>query len=428
MRYNKDIKQEQSKEELLRKRLNASGNAAPQEDLDEVWMRISATLASATSKPKQHKVYALPILRVAAAVLAVLGVGLSIWVGMDKTLQRQYNSTSEVAAVIEEPSRHSTEPKHVYSEEENQINSAKHERNAQALRGDTHPQSLREESQQMKELFKSSMTAPDKHDEESLSNVEEQTTNRANSEETIVVQGSKEEIQPQPLQAVATIRSAKEEEENKDLSIRASFLAYASGSRSIGTASMSSGGMFLMKGTNGTAFNSERDVSALLYEQAEFRHDIPIKFGVNALLQVGRYLGFEFGVNYSYLHSKVSLDQHGMHWEQSQNVHYLGLPIGFRITAYQNESISLYVGAAGELDKVISATLNGTTLGTLPWSWSLHGRAGATVRLSSLLSLYVEPSLSYYFKDGTPLKTYYNQNPLALTISVGLLFTPPMHF
>lgn len=428
MRYNKDIKQEQSKEELLRKRLNASGNAAPQEDLDEVWLRISATLASATPKPKQHKVYALPILRVAAAVLVVLGVGLSIWVGMDKTLQRQYNTTSEVAAVIEAPSRHSTEAKPVYSKEGNQINSVRHERNAQAPRSDTHPQSLQAESQQMKEPTISSMATPDKHDEESLSNIEEQALSRANSEESIVVQRPKEEIQPQPSQAAATIRSAKEEEENKDLSIRASFLAYASGSRSIGTASMSTGGMFLMKGTNGTPFNSERDVSALLYEQAEFRHDIPIKFGVNALLQVGKYSGFEFGVNYSYLHSKVSLYQNGMHWEQSQNVHYLGLPIGFRITAYQNESISLYVGAAGELDKVISATLNGATLGALPWSWSLHGRVGATVRLSSLLSLYVEPSVSYYFKDGTPLKTYYNQNPLALTISVGLLFTPPMHF
>ena len=34
--------------------------------------------------------------------------------------------------------------------------------------------------------------------------------------------------------------------------------------------------------------------------------------------------------------------------------------------------------------------------------------------------LYLQPSLGYYFKDGTPLQHYYKQHPLAPSVEVGL--------
>jgi hypothetical protein len=38
------------------------------------------------------------------------------------------------------------------------------------------------------------------------------------------------------------------------------------------------------------------------------------------------------------------------------------------------------------------------------------------------LGVYLEPSLGYYFDDGTQLEHYYREHPLAPSISLGLRF------
>lgn len=56
---------------------------------------------------------------------------------------------------------------------------------------------------------------------------------------------------------------------------------------------------------------------------------------------------------------------------------------------------------------------------TLQWSCGLFVDAG--IRLGSFATLYMQPSLSYYFTK-TVLMTYRTENPLSFTLQAGFRF------
>ena len=55
-----------------------------------------------------------------------------------------------------------------------------------------------------------------------------------------------------------------------------------------------------------------------------------------------------------------------------------------------------------------------------PWQWSIEAAAGIEYSIVRQLGLYLEPSLGYYFKDGTSFDHYYKEHPLAPSIEFGL--------
>ena len=57
-----------------------------------------------------------------------------------------------------------------------------------------------------------------------------------------------------------------------------------------------------------------------------------------------------------------------------------------------------------------------------PWQWSLDAAAGAEYDFTPQFGFYLEPSLGYYFDDGTPLEHYYKEHPLAPSFEFGLRF------
>ena len=55
--------------------------------------------------------------------------------------------------------------------------------------------------------------------------------------------------------------------------------------------------------------------------------------------------------------------------------------------------------------------------------WSTSAAVGAQVKLTPHLGLYVEPSLSYYFKDGSSIETIRKEHPLNFNLQTGLRLT-----
>ena len=55
-----------------------------------------------------------------------------------------------------------------------------------------------------------------------------------------------------------------------------------------------------------------------------------------------------------------------------------------------------------------------------PWQWSVNAAAGAEYSLSPQFGIYMEPSLGYYFDDGTSLEHYYKKHPWTPAIKLGL--------
>ena len=73
------------------------------------------------------------------------------------------------------------------------------------------------------------------------------------------------------------------------------------------------------------------------------------------------------------------------------------------------------------VEKCVSADLEGSgKVSTKPWQWSVDAAAGAEYAFTRQLGFYLEPSLGYYFDDGTSLEHYYKEHPLAPSIEFGL--------
>ena len=410
MKYNKDNGQEERIDRLLRERIGAPSGENIREELDEVWLRISETMETKKETKRATPFYLLWMRATAVAAAMVIALFL-----VPELRHSAPNDIAEITKSKEQPSgcvAAVTEPPAVVDNVTTAT--ARHSKlKAVPVHGtivkDVTPAEL---------AGTQDIAATDDNEPQKLDSVP--------IEKGIDETDKADLVGPSPLGAdYASFRSKSD---NNGAFGECSLLAYAGGGRSIGTSDIV-GGMKLRKATMPKLTFDDDGGSAFLYDRAEFRHDIPLKLGVNVLINIEQSrVGIETGINYSYLHSKATYEESNKPQIRHQNLHYIGVPLGVRFTAYSNNAISLYVGASGELDKAVSATLGGQSLGVLPWSWSLHGRAGATVRIAPNISLYAEPSVSYYFKDGSRLKSYYNQNPLVLTFSIGVLFTPSIHF
>ncbi len=62
-------------------------------------------------------------------------------------------------------------------------------------------------------------------------------------------------------------------------------------------------------------------------------------------------------------------------------------------------------------------------LGARPFQLSVNAAAGVQYNISPSAGLYAEPGISYYFNDGTSLRTVYKDRPLNLGLNLGLRFT-----
>ena len=72
------------------------------------------------------------------------------------------------------------------------------------------------------------------------------------------------------------------------------------------------------------------------------------------------------------------------------------------------------------LEKCIKADISEGDIDTHPWQFSINAAAGAEYNFTRQFGVYLEPSLGYYFNDGTKLEHYYKEHPLAPSLQFGL--------
>jgi hypothetical protein len=72
------------------------------------------------------------------------------------------------------------------------------------------------------------------------------------------------------------------------------------------------------------------------------------------------------------------------------------------------------------LDPNLAQHLLGDYTSEKPWQFSVYAAAGAEYSFMPSWGVYIEPSLGYYFSDGTKLEHYYKEHPLAPSIEFGL--------
>lgn len=160
--------------------------------------------------------------------------------------------------------------------------------------------------------------------------------------------------------------------------------------------------------------------SSYTMTEYESKHRLPVRFGLSLDYQLSPSLALNSGLSYTYLYSEFSIPLYqDAHY--TQKLHYLGIPLGVTWQLWSSDHFRFYVSGGMMLEKCVSARYDKDGLeGKKPWQWSLNASAGAEYTVIQQLGLYLEPSLGYYFDDGTSLEHYYKEHPLAPSIEFGL--------
>ena len=143
------------------------------------------------------------------------------------------------------------------------------------------------------------------------------------------------------------------------------------------------------------------------YENYRSKHHLPVRLGMSIHYQLSNRVALLSGINYTWLYSEFikknsTIDQH---------LHYLGVPVGAAYQLWSNHHLKCYLTGEVMLEKCLNKK---------PWQWSVEAGAGAEYTITPQVGLYVEPSLGYYFNDGTSYQHYYKDHPLAPSIMLGL--------
>lgn len=163
------------------------------------------------------------------------------------------------------------------------------------------------------------------------------------------------------------------------------------------------------------------------------RHRLPVHAGASIAYRINDRVSVETGIAYSYLSADIHEGSDSYYFAGEQSLHYVGIPVGVRVRAMSWKNFDIYVGAGFEADKCVSGTIkkayviNGQTrddghesISIRPLQWSVNAGAGVQYNFSSMVGIYAEPGLSYYFDNGSNIETIYSEKPLNFNLNIGL--------
>lgn len=156
---------------------------------------------------------------------------------------------------------------------------------------------------------------------------------------------------------------------------------------------------------------------------SDWNHHIPIRLGLSVQYQLNDHLALTSGISYTYLYSewgKAFLKGGGY----EQMLHYIGVPLGVAWKLWSSKHFHFYLSGTVLLEKCISFKYrwqeSQTVNSVRPWQFSVRAAFGAEYAFTPQFGIYFEPSLGYYFNDGSSLRHYYKERPFAPSLDFGL--------
>ena len=168
--------------------------------------------------------------------------------------------------------------------------------------------------------------------------------------------------------------------------------------------------------------------------EAHYEHKQPITIQILLNRKLSRQFSLESGLSYTQLSSIITTGSALAYIQEKQRLRYLGIPIRINWQWYSRSRFSLYSSVGAMFELPIHCTLgvthisNGintfnksTTLDVSPqWSTILGG--GLQYQLSPHIGLYAEPTLQFFFDDGSDIQSYRTEHPLQITLPLGIRF------
>lgn len=172
--------------------------------------------------------------------------------------------------------------------------------------------------------------------------------------------------------------------------------------------------------------------NAVQAPQTSIKHHVPVTVGLSFAWHFHKDWSLETGLNYTLLSSDIHSGSKS-YVEETQKLHYVGIPVKLRRSIWKNNWLSVYASAGGAVEKCVSGTLETatvtnsgnrsserTSLNVKPLQWSVAAAAGAQVNFTPRFGFYVEPGAAYYFDDGSEVETIRKEHPLNFNLQLGL--------
>lgn len=224
-----------------------------------------------------------------------------------------------------------------------------------------------------------------------------------------------------------------------------SVSVYGSGLASLGNTSGNTGVMAVPASIEpGTLGSDVRLKATALWDRADdgtqddvkVKHRHPVKFGASVRFALTDRLGLETGLMYS-LHSSdiVSGDEYGGYMTE-QTLHFIGVPLNVNYSIWRTKRLEVYASAGASAELCVSGKshtdyLSGKDIvGSTDTDqrdarpqWAVNASAGVQYDFSKLVGVYLEPGVSYYFDNGSDVRTIYKDKPFNFNLNLGVRFT-----
>lgn len=273
-------------------------------------------------------------------------------------------------------------------------------------------------------------------DEKQSSAPETPSSTSSTSDDRRVTSRYKQEIHPETPSGSSYIANATPQSPS-----RWTIGTGASGSMGSSTAMRSMAEVFLAMGDGGCSWEDNPMLGIAVFNQGrevktEYKHHLPVRFGINAAYQLTNRLAIESGLTYTRLSSDMSEGTNENRIAGSQQLDYVGIPLNMRYKALTYRPFSLYM-SAGLLaeqcvsghrtkDYIISGKSRQTdkeTITTKPLQMSVNASIGLQLDILHNIGIYAEPGISYYFDDKSSLNTIYKEKNLNFNLNVGVRYT-----
>ncbi len=170
--------------------------------------------------------------------------------------------------------------------------------------------------------------------------------------------------------------------------------------------------------------------------KTEYKHRLPVRVGLNVAYRLTDRLSVESGVSYTRLSSDMKDGTKNNYSSSSQKLDYIGVPLNVKYRAFGYRRLSVYASAGLLTEKCVSGkttheyVISGEKkkheaedVAEKPWQLSVNAALGAQLDVLRNVGVYVEPGVSYYFDDRSPLSTIYKEKPLNFNLNLGVRYT-----
>ena len=184
--------------------------------------------------------------------------------------------------------------------------------------------------------------------------------------------------------------------------------------------------------TDTTETTWSRRASTIYHLTGKATHHLPVKLGISFRYNLDERWNVQSGLIYSYLASDISENTTKGSYDTKQKLHYIGIPLQVGYKLGESKHFRSYIATGGQVEKLVSGkattrhSKNNTTQDTFIQDisdkrllFSALASFGVEYALGETFSLYVEPSIHYYFKNGNGLQTHYNEQPLNINLTIG---------